>query len=119
MLGDTLVFPLGGVNVTCRKVNQDQYSAEYRYRSSVNQLVLRVRHSQTKANNGTPAKDRHNFEVVETVFASGSTPELTRKSYWVWEHEPSDTNLAIVDGMADMIIASTNDLVTKMGNWES
>lgn len=119
MLGDTIVLPIGGINVTCRKVNQDQYSAEYRFRSSDNQYVVRVRHSQTKATNGSPAKDRHNFEVVETVFATSTTPEITRKAYWVWEHVPSDTNLAIVDAIGDMIIANSNDLVTKMGNWES
>lgn len=120
MLGDSIDLPIGGITVTCKKINQDAYSSEYMYRSSVNQYLVRIRHTKSGSNkNGSVAKDRHNLEIVETIFASGEVPEYDRKTYLVWEHLPSDTHIANVDALADMLIADTNALVEALHGWES
>lgn len=120
MLGDTIVLPVGAINVTCKKINQDAYSSEYMFRSSENQYIVRIRHSKSgKDGNGSVVKDRHNLEIVETVFATATAAEFTRKVYIVWEHLPSDTHIANIDALADMLLATSNALVTALHGWES
>lgn len=119
MLGDTFVLPFGASNITCVKVNQDAYSAEYRFRDTTHQIIVKVRHSQINGINGGAKRDRHNIEVAQTVFAAGAVPEIFRKTYIVWEHEPADNVLVLVDGLSDWLIASTNANAAKVHNWES
>lgn len=119
MLGDTLVLPLSSGDVTLVKVNQDNYSSEYLFRNSASQYRARVRHSVTAAKNGRPAYDRHNFEVVQTVFASGEVAEYERKFYFVIEQLPSDTSVEIGDAIADLSIATSNAFLSSLLGWES
>lgn len=115
MLGNTLV--LGAVTLT--KINQDQYSSEYMFRNTTHQYVARIRHTKTKAQNGKLSHDRHNFEVVQTVFAAGEVAEYERKFYFVAEHLPSDPSVVLADEVADLCIASTNAFLVSLFGWES
>lgn len=119
MLGDTFVLPFGATTVTLTKVNQDQYSSEYRFRDTIHQVIVKVRHSQTNIVQGAEKFDRHNIEVTQVVFATPTVAEVRRKTYIVWEHVPSDTVLVLVDGLSDWLIASTNANAAKVHNWES
>lgn len=119
MIGDTFVLPQLGGDITLKKVNQDAYSSEYMFRDSTSQYIVRIRHSKTKATNGVPAKDRHNFEVVQTIFAAGEVAEYERKFYFVIEHLPSDTSIALYDAVADKVILTSNALLTQLLGWES
>lgn len=119
MLGDTFVLPFGASTITAVKVNQDQYSSEYRFRDAIHQVIIRVRHSQINGVNGGEKRDRHNIEVTQVVFATTTEVEVQRKFYCVWEHAPSDTVLVLVDGLSDWLIASTNANAAKVHNWES
>jgi len=119
MLGNTLVLPQSGGDITMIKINQDAYSSEYMFRNSTDQYVAKVRHSKVKANGDTPAKDRHNFEVVHTVFAAGEVAEYERKFYFVWEHKASDTSVLLADAVADLAIAAANAFLVSLRSWES
>lgn len=119
MIGDTFVLPQAGGDITLKKINQDEYSSEYMFRDSTSQYVVRIRHSKTKAVNGVPSKDRHNLEVVQTIFAAGEVAEYERKFYFVIEHKPGDTSVALYDAVADKAILSTNLLLTQLLGWES
>lgn len=119
MLANTLVLPQSGGNITMTKINQDSYSSEFLFRDATSQYRARVRHTKTAAKGTKPAYDRHNFEVVQTVFASGEVAEYERKFYFVIEHLPSDTSVLLADAVADYCIASTNAFLTQLLGWES
>jgi len=119
MLGDTLVLPQAGGDITLKKINQDGYSSEYLFRDGTGQYRARIRHTKTAANGTRPAYDRHNLEVVQTIFAAGAVAEYERKFYFVIEHLPGDTSVALVDAVADKVILSSNALITALLNWES
>lgn len=119
MLADPLVL-LTTPNVSLKKINQDKYSTEYMFRDATSLYRAFVRHSKTKATATRPlVYDRHNFEVVQTVFAAGAVAEYERKFYFVMEMLPSDISTVLADGVADLAIASANAFLVQLSNWES
>lgn len=119
MLSNTLVLPLSSGNVTLVKINQDSYSSEYLFRDATSQFRARIRHTKMAAKNGKPAYDRHNFEVVQTIFAAGEVAEYERKFYYVVEHLPNDTSVVLADGISDLNIATANAFLISLLGWES
>lgn len=119
MLGNTLVLPQVGGDITLVKINQDSYSSEYLFRNGTSQYRAKIRHSKTNATNGRPSYDRHNFEIVQTIFAAGEVPEYERKFYFVLEVLPSDTSVALADAVADLMIATSNAFLLSLAAWES
>lgn len=119
MLGNTLVLPQVGGNITLTKINQDGYSSEYLFRNSTSQYRARIRHTKTTATATRPSYDRHNFEVVQTIFAAGDVAEYERKFYFVLEHLPNDTSIALADAAANLAIASSDAFLVSLLGWES
>lgn len=119
MFGNTLVLPLSTGNVTLVKINQDGYASEYLVKEALRQIRVRIRHSKTKATADRVSYDRHNVEIVETVFATSTVPEFERKDYVVIERLPSDANVVNTDGMADWLISSVNANALSLIAWES
>lgn len=119
MLGNTLVLPQVGGNITLVKINQDSYSSEYLFRDATSQYRARIRHTKTVAKNGRPAYDRHNFEIVQTIFAAGEVAEYERKFYFVLEHLPSDGSVNLADAVADLCIATADAFLVSLVGWES
>jgi len=76
MFGNTLVLPHADGNITLIKVNQDSYASEYLYKGTLSQYRVRIRHTKT-----AQLYDRHNVEVVQTIYAAGEVPESVRKCY--------------------------------------
>ena len=121
MLGDTFVLPQAGGDITLKKINQDGYSSEYFVRAAdgLSEYSVKVRHTKTTATAVRPVYDRHNVEVVQTVYAAGDVPEYYRKMYFVIEHKPADASIALYDAVADKVIVSSNALLTGLLNRES
>jgi hypothetical protein len=120
MLGNTLTLTIGGVATVMTKIDPGTpYTSEYMFRDSTHQYNARIRHSRTKASALRPSYDRHNFEIVETIFADGTDAEYQRKFYFVQEQLPQDTDVALADAVCDWAIASTNANLTSMLGWES
>lgn len=119
MFGNTFVLPHADGNVTCVKVNQDSYASEYLYKGTLSEYRIRIRHTKTTASASKPVKDRHNVEVVQTVYAVDEVPEFERKVYIVLETLPSDSDVKNVDALADWLIATANSNVVSLHGWES
>lgn len=119
MLGDTLTLPQVGGDVVLNKINQDGYSSEYLFRDSTSQYRARIRHTKTNARSDRPAYDRHNVEVVQTIFAAGDVEEYERKFYFVLEHLPGDTSVSLADAVCDLAIATTDEFLTAILGWQS
>lgn len=119
MFADTIVVGLSTGNVTVTKINQDNFGSLYRFNDATRELKLTIRHSKTAARSGKPAYDRHNLELLETVYATLTVPEYYRKYYIVVEQLPSDVSFVNADAIADWQIASSNANLVKLMNWES
>lgn len=119
MLGNTLTLTISSVDFVLTKIREQDYSSEYLFRDSTHQLTARVRHSRTKATATRESYDRHNFEVVETIFASGTDSEYQRKFYFVQEQLASDTDVETANAVCDWAIASSNAALVSMLGWES
>jgi len=119
MLGNTLVLPVSGGDITMVKINQDGYSSEYLFRNATHQYRARIRHTKTNATTTRPSYDRHNFEVVRTVFVAGAVAEYEQKFYFVIEQLPGDTSVLIGDAVSDLSIATSNAFLTSLIGWES
>jgi hypothetical protein len=119
MLGSTLVLPLASGNVTLNRVRDDGYSSEYFVRGTGCEYRVFVRHNKTNATALKPAYDRHNFEIVKTVYADGDVPQYEDKAYFVIQKKANDVDVELADAMGDMLIASSNALVTELLGWQS
>lgn len=119
MLGNTLTLTISSVDFVLTKIREQDYSSEYLFRDSTHQLTARVRHSRTKASATRESYDRHNFEVVETIFKAGDVAEYQRKFYFVQEQLASDTNVALADAVCDWAIASSDAKLVSLLGWES
>lgn len=121
MFGNTLVLPHADGDITLVKVNQDQYSSEYRFRNTLMQVTAKIRHATMKKAVGSfvmPA-DRHNVEVSQEIYATDTAAAIFRKFYVVLEQMPSDTDVKLVDSLCDWLIASAGANITSLQGWES
>ncbi len=119
MLGNTLVLPQVGGDITLVKINQDAYSSEYMFKNSTSEYRAKIRHNKVPARGSVPELDRHNFEVVQTIFAAGDVAEYKRKFYFVWEILPSEVSKDLPDAVADLMIATSGAFLTSILGWES
>jgi hypothetical protein len=99
------------------RINQDKFASTFRFNDATSKVEMNVRHSS--ATREGVIYDRHNIEVVETIYATSTVPQLTRKCYLVFEQPSSDTSIVNVTGLLSGLTASTNALLTKIMNWES
>jgi hypothetical protein len=99
---------------TLNRINTPSYASEYLYTDATEEYRMFVRHSKTNT-----GKHRHNVEVVHTVWAADPVPELVHRAYFVMEHQPGVSGVvALMDNLADVAIASTNELLNDLVGWE-
>lgn len=119
MLGNTLTLPITGGDIVMVKLDPGvPYSSEYALRTSTHVWRAKIRHSQVKSPSGV-MYDRHNFEVVKTTLATESVPEYYNKFFFVDERKPGDTVVTLADGVADLMIATSNAFLGSLVQWES
>lgn len=116
-IGSSIVLPLSTGNVTLAKINQDNYASEFFFKDATHQYQLRIRHSESRQDG--VSYDRHNVELVETIFAAGAVPEHRRKVYFVIEQLPNDVSVVNADGLFDYGIAASNAFLTDLFGWQS
>lgn len=117
---DPQSFPLSSGARSLTRINQDGYSSEWR--SSVNttdQIRMRIRHSTVPAKGTEPAKDRHNVEIVRTVYATATAAAYTEKCYVVIEQAQSNASVEYGNALSSWLTATTNAALTKLMGWES
>lgn len=120
MLGNTLTLPQAGGDKVLIKINQDAYSSEYLLRATLDEYRARIRHTKVGPTATRPYEaDRHNFEVVQTIFAAGDVPQYERKFYFVIETKPGDVATNLADAVADLMILTSNAFLVSLNGWES
>jgi hypothetical protein len=120
MLGNTLTIPQAGGDKVLVKISEQNYSSEYLLRNTLDEYRARIRHTKVGPTTARPYEaDRHNFEIVHTIFQAGDVPQYERKFYFVIETKPGDTATALADAVADLMILSTNAFLVSLNGWES
>jgi hypothetical protein len=81
--GSTLTLTVNSVAKVLNRINQDNYGSEYYLRSTLDEYRVKIRHSKEKANPDGTQLDRHNIEVTQIIYATSTTPVVTRQFYIV------------------------------------
>jgi hypothetical protein len=120
MFADTLTITINSVAKVLTRINQDGYASEYLLRTSTEQFSLKLRNSQYTDKTRAVKVDRHNIELVQTVFpVSPATVSTVRKYYSVLENDASNDIAADAKFGAGATAFQTEANFTKMLNWES
>lgn len=84
MFASDLTLTIGGVGRTLKRTNQDNFGSEYTFMDSVEEILLKVRHSVDKGQtsedpvSGKLSVKRHNLFLSRRIFA---TPTATEKFF--------------------------------------
>lgn len=123
MLADPAVVTIDGNAKSLQRIRFDGYSSEYLLRTDVNEYRLNVRNTSRTDKKRGVVIDRHNIEIIETVFpVAPSTISIVRKVYLVVENQVGDTltdPVKVALGMLAYLSASSGANLTKMLNSES
>lgn len=122
MFSDTITITINSVAKTLNRISQDKYSSEYFLRGTDDEFRLRIRNTSyvDKTRNGGLPVDRHNVEVIQTVYPTvdRAHPRI-RKYYSVFELDQGDTITDIVNFTVGCNAFLSSGNATKMANWES
>jgi len=120
MFADPAVVTINAVAKNLVRVNQDQYSSEYRLRSATEEHRLFIRNSSYLDKKRGVMIDRHNFELTWTVFpVAPATLSTIRKTYAVVENQVGDTLTDPMKTAAGLFAFLTEANITKSMNSES
>jgi hypothetical protein len=121
MFSDPVTVTINAVAKNLIRINQDGYSSEYLLREATGEYRLRIRNSSynDKARGGRKV-DRHNVELIHTIFAVAPAVYPTiRKDYAVFEMDVGDDAALMAKTVAGLSGFITEANATKMLNFES
>lgn len=123
MFADPQTVTINAVGKVLTRVNQDQYSSEYRLREATGEYKLSIRNTSYLDKKRGVQIDRHNIELTQVVFpVAPATLSTVRKCYAVVENQVGDTltdPVLVAAGLFAWATASTNANLTKLMNFES
>lgn len=123
MFVDPAALTINGVGKNLVRINQDKYSSEFLLRTATDEFRLKIRNTTYLDKSRGVNIDRHNAELVHTVFpVAPATLSSVRKTYVVIENQQGDTLLDptyVAAGLLGFLTASSNANITKMLNFES
>lgn len=108
---NTLTLSVNAVNKVLKRINQDQYSTQYYLHEALEEFTVNIRHSKESPQKDGTVYDRHNVELIHTVFATVSAPARTRVTYVVSRNTRDDDYTQVgydIAAVADLIKASGN-----------
>ncbi len=119
MFLEPITLPHADGNQALRRINQDNYGAEYLKKNTLDEYRMKIRHSTWTDPSSGLKYDRHNVEVVQVIYATSTVVEYHRKAYYVIELLPSDPDVKLFDSMSDLAIATSNAFLTQLNQGES
>jgi hypothetical protein len=121
MFDNTLTITINSVAKVLNRINQDKYSSEYFLREADGEFRLRIRNtSYTDKNRGGTVVDRHNLELIHTLYPSSEqVKSQIAKFYAVFELDQGADIAANSHFVVGGVGFLTSSNVTKMANWES
>jgi hypothetical protein len=120
MFADPSVVTINAVAKNLVRINQDKYSSEYLLRSSTEEFRLNIRNSSYADKKRGMTIDRHNVELIHTVFpVSPSTLATVRKTYTVIENQRGDTLVDPRNVALGLFAFLTSAKIDQLMNFES
>lgn len=123
MFADPQTITINAVGKTLNRIRFDNYSSEYLLRTATEEYRLSIRNSSYLDKKRGVTNDRHNVELIHTVFpVAPSLIATKRKVYVVIENQQGDTltdPTNVAAGLFAWLTASTNANITKLMNFES
>lgn len=118
MFADPITITVNSVAKALVRINQDSYGSEYFLREALQEWRLKIRNT-SYTNSAGQLVDRHNFEFVNTVYATASAPSIVRKIYSVFENFRSDTAADPLQAFNGFVGFMTSANIQKALNYES
>lgn len=118
MLGTTFSLPMSPTPVVLNRINQDNNGSTYLKKETLHQFQMKVRHNTTLYKPTGQIYDRHNLEVVQTIWATATKLQHYRKFYIVMEQLPDDLDVQVPDAVSDALIATANALPLELIGWQ-
>jgi len=120
MFADPSVVTINAVAKNLVRINQDKYSSEYLLRTSTEEFRLNIRNSTYTDKKRSVGIDRHNVELIHTVFAvAPATLNVVRKAYAVIENQRGDTLVDPRNVALGLFSYLTSANIDKLMNFES
>lgn len=116
MFADPAVITVAGNDISLNKINQDKYSSEYLFRSTTQEMRVNIRNtSYTDKRRGGKVIDRHNVELIGTVYpVAPATVSQVAKMYVVFEVEQGSDLVAYLDTAHGFLAFLTDANITKL-----
>lgn len=116
----TLTIKINAVDKVLKRINQDNFTTRYYLHEATQEFTVNIRHSKESPQKNGALFDRHNVEIIQTVFATLTVPEITRSAYVVIRNSKSDDFTAIgyvPTAMADLlkVVGNIDDLLSWVG----
>lgn len=125
MFSDTITFTdiHGTTDYVLNRIRQDVYSSEYLLITDLLEVRLAIRNTTRFDKGRNVSIDRHNVEVVETVYpVAPATLSIVRKAFFTFEVQKGDviaTSTEVAKALVGWCSASTYANLVKMANFES
>lgn len=123
MLGDTITINLGTYDapkeITLRKINQDNYSAEYYLKEADRGHTILVRHSTEKTRVKGALVNRHNVTYTQDIFPTADYPQGQQYQSYTVIRMPTHTLDLDSRPVADAVFRFTMDRIVQILGRES
>jgi hypothetical protein len=120
MFADTITITINSIAKVLVRINQDGYSSEYLLKESLSEFRLRLRNTSYTDKVRSKKVDRHNVELVETVYpVAPATSATIRKCYTVFENDNGDSLVTTAKTVVGTLAFLTEANATKLLNYES
>lgn len=117
---NTLTIKINAVDKILKRIRFDGYETQYYLREALEEFTVNIRHSKEAPQKDGTVFDRHNVELIHTVFATATAPSRSRITYMVFRNTRDDDYTLVgydVTAVADLLKVTGNipDLLAFVG----
>lgn len=115
----SITITIGETPKTLVRIDNPKFGAQYYLRESTEEFTLNVRHSQESPQKNGIQFDRHNVELIRTVFATDTKPAVTHTSYIVIRNSRDDDYEDVEDDFLALTALTNSAAVKQLLGWVS
>jgi len=116
----TVAITINAIAKVLNFINQDGYASEYYLKTATEDFRLKLRNSSYNDKTRGVKVDRHNIELVHTIYpVAPATLSTIRKYYSILENDFSDSAVDVSKFAAGVSAFQTEANFLKLLNWES
>lgn len=101
------------------RIDNPKYGAQYYLREATQEFTLNVRHSEEAPQKNGMKFDRHNVELIRSVFATDTKPAITHTSYIVIRNSRDDDYGNVEDDFLALTALTNSAAVKQLLGWIS